>query len=319
MKKEGQTGSRNGENGFTTLTGNETEAKPELGSKSRSLLDRLRQGLSLLSPAEKQNGTYVLDKPREVLRLPMDQLAREIGISAGTLANFCQTFGFSGFKDFRLSLAAEVNSPIQLEHSFVNRGDTLQDIANKAISANLDALISTLRGLDLNDVQRAIDVILKARTIELYALGVASAVAHDAFGRLKGIGLLVNWLPDTSHQLTSAVLLTPQDVVIAFSNAGETRSTLKALKIAKQNGATLITFTGNPHSSFAQVADISFVVTPREPTAFSRNLRISARTAMLGLMDVIYLGLLNSIDDTRFEQLEQIFNMWYSIDSPRDL
>jgi hypothetical protein len=50
--------------------------KEELGHPARSLLRQLRQNLPLFSPAEQLIGEYVLAHPRQVLRLPTDQLAK---------------------------------------------------------------------------------------------------------------------------------------------------------------------------------------------------------------------------------------------------
>lgn len=292
----------------------DTLKKAGLSNQSRNLLHRLRQDLQLLSPAERQIGQYILEQPRQALRLPMDQLAKEIGISQGTLSNFCQSLGYTGFREFRLALAAEVNSPLQLEHSAIARGDNLQEIANKAISANIDALITTLNSLDMAEVEKAIEAIGQARRIELYGIGVSAAVALDAFNRFWSIGLMANWLPDISHQIASAAVLTSQDVALAFSYAGETRATVKALSLAHQHGATTIVITGSPHSALARYADIKLVVTPREPTAFRRNLRISARVAMLGIIDIIYLGLLNSLDESAFEKIEKVYRLYSGAD-----
>ncbi|MBV9232087.1 MAG: MurR/RpiR family transcriptional regulator [Chloroflexi bacterium] len=292
--------------------------REEPGNQARNLLHQLRQNLSLFSPAERQVGEYVLAQPRQVLRLPTDQLAKEIGVSQGTLSNFSQTLGYSGFKAFRLDLAAEVNAPLRLNHAAIARGDTLQEIANKAISADVDALLTTLRSLDMSNIERAIEAIQQARRIDLYAMGISASVALDAFNRFLGLGLTASWLPDIAHQLGSAALLTSQDVALAFSYAGETRVTVKALSLAHQQGATTIAITGNPRSSLARYADIKLVVTPREPTAFRRNLRISSRIAMLGLVDIIYLGLFNSLDDAALERMESILQLYSRVDESKN-
>ncbi|HEX2914386.1 MAG TPA: MurR/RpiR family transcriptional regulator [Chloroflexia bacterium] len=289
--------------------------KDELGSPSRSLLHRLRQELPSLSPTEREIGEYVLEKPRQVLRLPMDQLAREIGVSQGTLSNFSQALGYTGFKAFRLDLAAEVNSPIKLDHSEILRGDNLQDIANKAISADIDALLTTLKSLDMQEVERAIEALKQARKVDLYGLGSSSVVAQDTFNKLKGLGLIVNWLPDISQQVGSAVLLDSRDVTIAFSSSGETPTTVRAQSLAHQHGATTIMITGNPHGNLARFSDIRLVATPREPTPFSRNLRISARIAMMGIIDIIYLGLMNAMGDIAFERVEKVYSLFSGLDT----
>jgi DNA-binding MurR/RpiR family transcriptional regulator len=290
--------------------------KEASGPSARNLLHQLRQNLHSLSPAERLIGEYVLEHPREVLRLPTDQLAREVGISQGTLSNFSQALGYSGFKAFRLDLAAEVNSPLRLNQASIARGDTLQEIADKAISADVDALLTTLRSLDISSIEKTIEAIQQARHVDLYATGISSSVALDAFNRFLTLGLTVRWLPDIANQIASAALLTDRDVALAFSYAGETRATVKAFGLAHQQGATTIAITGNPNSSLARYADIKLVVTPREPTAFRRNLRISARISMLGLVDIIYLGLFNSLDDSAFEKMESIFQLYSRVGEP---
>ena len=290
--------------------------KEEPGYPARSVLHQLRQNLLLLSPAERQIGEYVLEHPRQVLRLPTDQLAGEIGVSQGTLSNFSQAQGYSGFKAFRLDLAAEVNAPLHLSQTAIARGDTLQEIANKAISADIDALLTTLRSLNMSDMEKSIEAIQQARRIDLYAMGISSSVALDAFNRFLGLGLSVNWLPDIANQLISASLLTREDVAMAFSYAGETSATVKAFRLAHQQGATTIAITGNPHSSLARYADIKLVVTPREPTTFRRNLRISARISMLGLVDIMYMGLFNALDDAALNKMESMLQFSYLGDEP---
>lgn len=288
----------------------------ELGQPVRGLLQYLRQSLTTFSPAERQIADYVLEYPHEALRLPTDQLAREIGVSQGTLSNFSQALGYSGFKALRLALAAEINTPFHLDQATIARGDTLQTIANKAISANVDALLTTLRSLEMSEMEKTIEALQQARHIDLYANGISSSVALDAFNRLLTMGLSVSWLPDIANQLASASLLTAQDVALAFSYAGETSATVKAMSLAHQQGATTIAVTSNPHSSLSRYADIQLVVTPREPTTFRRNLRISARIAMLGLVDIITLGIFNALDHASQTKMEGILRLYSRGDEP---
>lgn len=294
-----------------------TEEQEAVGAVSAGLLQRLQEKLPALSPTERQIGEYILAQPRRVLRFPSDQLAKEIGVSQGTLSNFCQALGYTGFRAFRLDLAAEVNSPLKLDYSDIARGDTLQEIANKAISANIEALLTTLKGLNLSEIEKVTEAIGQARRIDLYAIGISAAVAYDAFTRLWGMGLNAAWLPDISHQIASAGFITERDVAIAFSYAGETTETVKALSIAHQNGATTVAITGNPHSSLARYADLKLIVSSREPTAFSRNLRISSRMSMLGIVDIIYLGLLNALDDATFARVERVYQLYHRVEEPK--
>jgi RpiR family carbohydrate utilization transcriptional regulator len=281
----------------------ETETALETTSQSGNLLHHLRQQLYSLSPAEKLIGQYILEQPTQVLHLAMDQLAKRVGVSQGTLANFCHSLGYSGFKEFKIMLAAEVNSPLQLVHSSVLPGDNLQQITAKAISSNIDALITTLNGVDLGEIEKAIEAISLAHRLELYGFGVSSAVALDAFSRFLHIGLAVNWLSDNSLQIASAALLSAEDVVIGISYSGETHGVVQAFSKARASGATTIAISSDPYSPLVRLANIKLVVTPREPTTF-RNINISSRIAMLTIIDIIYLGLINLLGETAIEKIQ---------------
>lgn len=291
-----------------------TTERAELINLETPILQRLQHNGPLLSPAESQISEYMLNYPRQVLRLPIDQLARTIGVSLGSLSNFCQTLGYSGFKEFKLDLAAELKSPFQLDYSSIGLGDSLEEIANKVVSANVDALLTTLKTLDKAELEKAIKAIGEAQRIDLYGFGISAVVALDAYHRFFSLGLRVNWLSDISLQAVSATLLRPGDVALAFSYAGETGVTINALQQARQNGACTIVITGNRHSPLARHGDIVLQVSPREPGAFRRGLHVSARTAMQGLVDVIYFGLLHSSK----ESLEKLRQAHQAVDDLRN-
>jgi arabinose-5-phosphate isomerase len=52
-------------------------------------------------------------------------------------------------------------------------------------------------------------------------------------------------------------MITPQDVVLALSNSGETAEILTILPIIKRLGVPLIALTGNPASTLAREADVA--------------------------------------------------------------
>lgn len=303
--------------GETNFAGPETSRKKELEltwddrgeltNLKTSLLHRLRHNIRQLSPAETQIGEFILRQPQNALSLTIDQLAREIGVSLGTLSNFCQTLGYKGFKEFKLDLATELKTPFKLDHSVITEGDSLEEITNKTISANVDALLTTLKNLDKAELEKAIKTIREAQRIDIYGFGVSAVVGLDAYNRFFSLGMWVNWLPDIAHLAASAALLKKGDVAFAFTYTGENKLIVNAFKQARQNGATTLVITGNRHSPVAQEADIKLLVFPREPTAFLSNLYVSSRTAMQGMLDMLYLGLLFS-SEKGLQKLDEVSN-----------
>jgi arabinose-5-phosphate isomerase len=89
-------------------------------------------------------------------------------------------------------------------------------------------------------------------------------------------------------------MITPQDVVLAISNSGETEEILTILPIIKRMGVKLIAMTGNTDSAIARAADAVLDCTV-EREACPLNLAPTASTtAALAMGDALAVALLKS-------------------------
>jgi len=87
-------------------------------------------------------------------------------------------------------------------------------------------------------------------------------------------------------------MITPQDVILAISNSGTTQEILTILPIIKRLNIPLITMTGNPASTLAQVANVNLDVSVATE-ACPLNLAPSASTtATLVMGDALAITLL---------------------------
>jgi arabinose-5-phosphate isomerase len=94
-------------------------------------------------------------------------------------------------------------------------------------------------------------------------------------------------------------MITPEDIVLAISNSGESKEILTILPIIKRMGVKLIALTGNTNSSLTRQADASLDVSV-EKEACPMNLSPTASTtAALAMGDAIAVALLKSRNFTR--------------------
>jgi arabinose-5-phosphate isomerase len=94
-------------------------------------------------------------------------------------------------------------------------------------------------------------------------------------------------------------MITPEDIVLAISNSGESKEILTILPIIKRMGVKLIALTGNTNSSLTRQADASLDVSV-EKEACPMNLSPTASTtAALVMGDAIAVALLRSRNFTR--------------------
>jgi arabinose-5-phosphate isomerase len=89
-------------------------------------------------------------------------------------------------------------------------------------------------------------------------------------------------------------MITPEDVVIAISNSGETDELLTILPIIKRLGVPMISMTGNPASSLAREAEVNLDISVEKEACPLGLAPTSSTTATLVMGDALAIALLES-------------------------
>jgi len=87
-------------------------------------------------------------------------------------------------------------------------------------------------------------------------------------------------------------MITPQDVVLALSNSGETEEILVILPLIKRLGVPLISLTGNPFSTLAQAATVNIDVSVEKEACPLGLAPTASTTATLAMGDALAVALL---------------------------
>jgi RpiR family carbohydrate utilization transcriptional regulator len=254
-----------------------------------NILLTIRGLLPSLTAGEKKIGDYVLRHPDEVVKLSITELAEACDVSDATIFRFCRKVGTEGYQDFKIALAKDSVSPESLVYADVIPEDSLLIMAEKIVEANVKALRDTLKVLEVEALDRALNAILAANRVEIYAVGGSGVAARELQFKLMQLGINANAFIDSQMQFISASLLTDGDVGIAVSHSGSKRHTVEALKLARASGATTICITSHPASPVAEVADIKLYTSAWESLVHDDS--PSVRNAQLALIDVIYEGI----------------------------
>ncbi|MFZ5755058.1 MAG: MurR/RpiR family transcriptional regulator [Bacillota bacterium] len=247
-------------------------------------LVRIREVYSSLRPAEQRVADHVLQHPRDVIHLSVAELAVKAEVSEATIVRFCQAIGYGGYQKFKMSLAQDLVVPTQFIPEQIKAADDLQTIAAKIAHSNLQAINDTRDILDLQEVEKAVTAICKARRVEFYGVGFSGLVAQDAHLRLARIGIPAISYVDPHLQANSAALLEKGDVAVGISLLGKTADILYSMKLAKDAGATTVAITKYAKTPIAELADIK-LFTSTEDEAFRTG---AARIAQLHVVDILF-------------------------------
>ena len=123
---------------------------------------------------------------------------------------------------------------------------------------SIENLTDVIDKLDLEAIKALLQKTIDSNHVFVMGAGRSGLVAKAFAMRLMQLGLTVYVVGETT---TPAVL--PQDVVIAISGSGETRTIADLGKLAKDIGSTLITITSKKDSTLCRISDIAVII-PRK-------------------------------------------------------
>ena len=159
----------------------------------------------------------------------------------------------------------------------------------------LQALAARLHGADAAQFTRACELMRACRgRVVVTGMGKSGHIGGKIAATLASTGTPAFFVHPGEASHGDLGMITPDDVVLAISNSGETGEVLTILPIIKRMGVKLVTMTGNAQSTLAQQADAHLDITV-EKEACPHNLAPTASTtATLAMGDALAVALLNS-------------------------
>lgn len=252
------------------------------------------------------DGCPTCAQPDEIVRMSITELAEAVGVSEGSVVNFCRSIGLSGFQHLKLSLARETVQSVQFIHEDVGRDDDMETICRKVFHSGIQALRDSLSVLDPQVLARAVAAIRTAKRVEIYGIGSAIG-AEDTHYRMLRIGLDARVVTDSHIQAISASRCDPDVAVLTISHSGATHETVAATRLAKEAGARTIVITNFARSPIQAFADVVLFTMARE-TRF-RTEAMTSRIAQLCVVDALIAALALGDYDHSTETLRQTFEV----------
>lgn len=269
---------------------------------------RLREQYGVLSPAQQRLAGFLLENLATASDFTITELADAAGVSVGTISQLCRRLGMRGYQDLRLTLAREA---VVLDATEAT-GHRLQlgegpaaaiRAVERVFGRDLEALAETASALDTAALSAAVEALASARRVECLGVATAALVAQEAALKLRKLGIDATAHPDAHVQAMSAALLGSSDVALAISHSGRTIDTLRAARLSRDAGATVVVVTGAGRSPLAEVGGI-LLTTVSSDTGFQVE-PMASTIAALAVVQTIFLMLLERGGDATGDQLSR--------------
>lgn len=255
--------------------------------KNSAILYKMDSLEDVFSASDRKIAAYIRENAREVIKLSIVEFAENCGTAEATIVRFCKKMGFNGYQDFKISMAQELNDPIQQIFEEASDQDSTFDIFSKEIGSIISTLDYTKRVINQKHLQTVAELFMKARKVVFFGSGNSASVAMDAAHKMVRAGIESAAYTDSHMQQIHAATLHADDVAVGISHSGSSQCVVDALAVAKERGAKTVCMCTYGKSPITKVADYK-LFTASEEVKY-RVLSLSSRIAQLAIIDTLYI------------------------------
>ncbi|EFU73772.1 MurR/RpiR family transcriptional regulator [Enterococcus italicus] len=199
------------------------------------------------SEKEKQIATFLLNHADTIANINISRLAELTGTSGATITRFARKLNCESFVELKIKL--NVRRDTLLSKS----SDTIKD----TVYNYYYTVIKKTEGMtDLDQLQDVVKKIKSAKRIFVFGVGSSGLSGAEFSQRLLRMGLNTISSADSHMMVINSSITGPGDLVFGISASGETKEVNNAMKLAKENKATIVGMTCFPKSALGNISDI---------------------------------------------------------------
>ncbi|MBO9448677.1 MurR/RpiR family transcriptional regulator [Tropicibacter sp. R16_0] len=242
---------------------------------SSIVLDRLTEEWDALTPEAQKAARYVLENPADVGVSTVREIAEAANVKPNTFVRMARQVGFDGYEDFRAPFRDAIRRGTV---SFPDRARWLQDIGKSGelgglyadmVGAAIRNIEETFGGISEEALKAAATDIWNSRQVLTLGVGVNNSNARN-FTYLASTGMKqFHAIPRPgSAAIDDLAWADEQDVLIAMTCRPYRTEVIEAIKLAREQGLTVVGISDSPASPVILNAHHGFVVAADTPQFF---------------------------------------------------
>lgn len=260
----------------------------------KGLFLRIKNYESYATPSELDFIKYLNTNPELLVGKGLKEVAQLTYSSQATVYRLCRKLDFDGYKEFQNALVYELalmkeSQVVSMQD--IDPGQSTADVIKRVTWKNVESLEMTSKLVKPEDIETCVDLLGKARNINLFGIGSSLLVARDFYLKLIRIGKLVNISDDLHSQILYSSTMTKDDLAVVISYSGLTEEIITCAQNAKEKGAKVIAITRSSGSKLGRYADVILEVAATE--LIVRSGAMSSRISQLNMIDILYVSYVN--------------------------
>ncbi|MEG0453545.1 MAG: MurR/RpiR family transcriptional regulator [Coprobacillus sp.] len=216
--------------------------------------------LNDLTSQEKAVVEYIIDNPKDLLEMNVNELAKVSYTSASTIIRLCKKLEVKGYADLKFIYASEFPAMMKqrelLRKKPFDANTSVDDIINTLPHIYAKAIDHTRSLLSRNTIIRITNLMKQAQRIEIYGDGVNYDLAKMMAYRFEGVykDCFVYSASHWEHIKYLEIQKIPT-VAILLSHTGKNPMVIEAAKRLKESGIKTVAITGNINSQIVKLTN----------------------------------------------------------------
>ncbi|MDO4515399.1 MAG: MurR/RpiR family transcriptional regulator [Lachnospiraceae bacterium] len=256
----------------------------------KSVINQICTSFDSFFETEKKIGQYIINNPKEVVDMTVEELASSCHVSEASVSRFCKKIGMNGYHHLKITIAKElVTADENVSLSNHVSVDELEQSLKNILANKTAEMAQTVSMIDTKDLGNILNDINRAKSVLFAAVGNTVPVAMDGAYKFNQIGIPSITSSVFETQLAYSYNLTSEDVVIAISNSGESTGVINILEAANQSNATTISITNHSNSTIAKMSKYHITTASLEKMLFDEY--CFSRVSATMVVEIIFLFL----------------------------
>lgn len=274
----------------------------------QALLTRIETMMPKLSKGQRRIAAFISEEYDKAAFMTAAKLGETVGVSESTVVRFATEIGYDGYPKLQNAMQEMIRdklTSVQRIEVTCNRIGTSSVLEN-VLNQDIDKIKRTLEETSRGDFRQAVDAIVNAKNIYIFAVRSASALANFLAYYFELIFGNVRVVSTTSKvQIYEELFhISEDDAMIGISFPRYSSTAVDAMNFAKDKKASVIALTDSMISPLVEPAD--YVLLARSDMASI----VDSLVAPLSLINALIVATVLTKKDDVINTFQELESAW---------
>ena len=156
----------------------------------KNVLHQIESKYQDFTKSEKKIADFILKCPHLIIKMSVQDLAKEINTSTASIVRFSKKITNQGFQELKIYVSRYLPSDTTKNNYMeIINNEAVDTLKSKMLTRATDTMTYTAQQIDNDTIDEVCNVLKQSRTIFLFGYGASSIIVNDLFQKLSRIGL----------------------------------------------------------------------------------------------------------------------------------